>query len=51
MLDSAGLKTGLEKMAAPAARREVAETLAFAAEVAHLRASLGVSEPCCGGKA
>ena len=31
-------------MVTPAARREVAETLAFAAEVAHLRASLGVSE-------
>ena len=31
-------------MVTPAARREVAETLAFAAEVAHLRGSLGVSE-------
>ena len=31
-------------MVTPAVRREVAETLAFAAEVAHLRASLGVSE-------
>ena len=31
-------------MVTPAARREVAETLAFAAEVVRLRASLGVSE-------